>query len=1091
MTTPQSNNLSPQATTAPKPVGYKLLDSDYKSIGNPSAVRSRFTRYFLSSLDRIESLENLLRDTIYASEVDHVYSLEEQKVRAAYERRGNTNQQQQTHILHSQLSNRFGDSSSAHSTHTKKDFSFTLDLFSFHTYDPILSNLLLRFSKQLLPIAVEAVINAQEILLKIGRVAAINEFKGLAFDSSSIAQKEGNGQEPPPQQQQQQHISNYEGFTVKGRAASSSDPAFLARNNNINNNIPNNQSTLANSSSQNDGRLSIVRPSDSQGSSSSQNSTFGNINFISTRLHIRLFHLPDYACIPTLSMLGSSQINSIIQVSGTVVRSSSVHMIEQSRSYKCLNKKCQGVWSIYSDKEQEGNCFDVPSFCPCILPTSCPEDEEIRCKSTKFAAEISNNVTTDYQEVKIQESVTRLGVGSIPRSLTLILEHDLVNLLNPGDEVKVVGKLIARWAPVVEEVRANVKMALCVNSVKIENAEDENWEGVGSSRPSNTEGENATDENGNVVQQASSSFGCREDLRIEFANFWNDPINKQRPIAARNFICKAVCPKLYGLQSLKLALLLTVIGGVGEEEHISSAEEYNDGKRDADAMSVSGSSEEPMDLTKDSGSAPHRAGKKPKVTAPIKFWDAENDTTNYNSSDGQQQHNGQHHQQQQQQHQRQKTPKSTMRRRAQSHMLLVGDPGTGKSQFLRFAAALSPRSVLTTGVGTTSAGLTCSAVRDVGRSGSEWTLEAGALVLADRGVCCIDEFGCIQEKDRTAIHEAMEQQSLSVAKAGLVCKLNCRATVLATTNPRGTYDTDATLTKNTGIGSPLLSRFDLIFVMLDSSDCERDSNVANHLLNDAIRGNQFEVTKGGVPGSNGGSNFKQIWNMEKLRGYIANSKEAYKPVLSCGAAEILKGHYSLCRRNANSSPVTVRALESLVRLSQAHARLMNHDVVTVEDAGAIVMLMESSALCSGGLEGRRNDLFDDCMNCEFPMEEEADVEFKARMEIVIKRYITGGGIGGDGGNSFTSNDGNNSYGGNSYWNENSLGGICNNNVGGGDNFEGGNFSGQYNGGTDVSSITEGHGSQRQPRQQLQTQQQQEWGKYDTEPNQRRGRRTAD
>jgi DNA replicative helicase MCM subunit Mcm2 (Cdc46/Mcm family) len=176
--------------------------------------------------------------------------------------------------------------------------------------------------------------------------------------------------------------------------------------------------------------------------------------------------------------------------------------------------------------------------------------------------------------------------------------------------------------------------------------------------------------------------------------------------------------------------------------------------------------------------------------------------------------------------------------RGDAHVLLVGDPGMGKSQFLRYAARAAPRAVLTTGTGSTAAGLTAAAVRsesDAGgssrRDESRWTLEAGALVLADGGACCVDEFDTIAPGERAAIHEAMEQQTLSVAKAGIVATLRARCAVLAATNPRGfAFDPQRSLAENTGLAPPLLSRFDCVLVLRDERDPARDERAATHML---------------------------------------------------------------------------------------------------------------------------------------------------------------------------------------------------------------------------------------------------------------------
>jgi DNA helicase MCM9 len=655
-----------------------------------------------------------------------------------------------------------------------------------------------------------------------------------------------------------------------------------------------------------------------------------------SRIHARLENLPPYCFKTSIGSMGASDVGQIVQLTGTVVRTGPVQMYESARTYVCAGTsahKCGHTFVVPADMETRNNALVAPHCCPLKN-----QDTGERCPGTKVQALEGGSVYTDYQEIKIRDSASRLGVGHIPQSLLIKLQHDLVNKsCQPGDEVVVVGSLLAQWQQEtpMEGVECQIGIALSAHSLRVVADKGSSaWKG-------SSEGNNV---------------GELDKFQKEFEEFWLNPDNVRNPFHARDFITKAVCPKLYGLQIIKLALLITLIGGVS----LDAYEEQNDDAAESNTLDLSvafNNYDEPDEFELAVDDQP--VG---RADSAAYFGDAASFPASSDKNRGKEQ--------------------VKTRRRDQSHLLLVGDPGTGKSQVLRFANALCPRSVLTTGVGTTSAGLTCAAVRE--GNGKEFALEAGALVLADKGVCCIDEFGCIQEKDRTTIHEAMEQQTISVAKAGIVCKLNCRATIIAVMNPRDClYDNYTSLSANTGLGTPLLSRFDLIFKLVDASDAERDRNVTNCLLQRAVHGEGYDVS---VTGDEHGSEVP--WSMEKLRAYIAIVKERFQPAMSDEAATLLKRHYEKCRSaQQNTIPVTVRFLESLIRLSQSHARLMFRNVVTLEDAVAVIRTMECSAFAYGGFEGSSdpNDSFyKDPMTVDFSSS--SDLDFLCFEYRVLTRY---------------------------------------------------------------------------------------------------------
>ncbi len=276
---------------------------------------------------------------------------------------------------------------------------------------------------------------------------------------------------------------------------------------------------------------------------------------------------------------------------------------------------------------------------------------------------------------------------------------------------------------------------------------------------------------------------------------------------------------------------------------------------------------------------------------------------------------------------RQKVFSDGVKVRGDIHVLLVGDPGTAKSTLLQFAAQIAPRGVYTSGRGSTAAGLTAAVVRD---AGGGMVLEAGASVLADMGVCVIDEIDKMRPEDRVAMHEVMAQQTASIAKGGIVATLNARCSILAASNPElGRYDPYRPFNENVNLPITLLSRFDLIFVIRDEPNVETDQKISRHIIS-LHSGEERSVTSPIPP--------------NLLKKYIAYSKKI-EPILTPEAASALQQFYLQMRsvyEKTSTVSITARQLESLIRLAEARARAALRNIVTEEDAKAAIELMRKS-----------------------------------------------------------------------------------------------------------------------------------------------------
>ena len=270
-------------------------------------------------------------------------------------------------------------------------------------------------------------------------------------------------------------------------------------------------------------------------------------------------------------------------------------------------------------------------------------------------------------------------------------------------------------------------------------------------------------------------------------------------------------------------------------------------------------------------------------------------------------------------------------RRGDINVLLVGDPGTAKSEMLKFTAKIAPRGLYTSGRGSTAAGLTAAVIRD--KSGI-MMLEAGAVVLGDQGIVCIDEFDKIKPEDRSALHEVMEQQTCSVAKGGIVATLNARTSILSAANPiYGKYDPYKNITENVNLPVPLLTRFDLIFIVRDSPDKEKDNLVASHILE--IHRDAEQAARPAI-------------DIDLFSKYLSYAKQI-EPALTPDAIDIVRSYYMDMRRIESEGMITVtpRQLEALIRLASARSRLLLKDMVDAEDAQRAIYLVDQMMRTAG------------------------------------------------------------------------------------------------------------------------------------------------
>ncbi|RHN73249.1 putative DNA helicase [Medicago truncatula] len=532
--------------------------------------------------------------------------------------------------------------------------------------------------------------------------------------------------------------------------------------------------------------------------------------------------------VKRLRELTTSEIGRLVSVTGVVTRTSEVRPELLHGTFKCL--ECGGM---IKNVEQQFK-YTEPKTCPSAT-----------CNNrTNWALLREESKFTDWQKVRMQETSKEIPAGSLPRSLDVILRHEIVEHARAGDTAIFTGTVV-----VIPDI-----LALACPGQRAE------YHREASQRKGSTSGNEGVrglkalgvrDLSYHLAFIANSVQICDGRRETDIRNRNNDSDEDDHQFTEQeldevermrntpNFFHKlvdSVAPTIFGHREIKRAILLMLVGGVHKLIH--------------EGINLGG------DI----------------------------------------------------------------------NVCIVGDPSCAKSQFLKYTSSIVPRSVYTSGKSSSAAGLTATVAKEP--ETGEFCIEAGALMLADNGISCIDEFDKMDTKDQVAIHEAMEQQTISITKAGIQATLNARTSILAAANPSGgRYDKSKSLKYNVALPPAILSRFDLVYVMVDDPDETIDANIAQHIVKVHQKRNDA---------------FDPAFTTAELKRYIAYAK-TLNPTLTSAARNRLANSYVSLRRS-DAYRMTVRQLEALIRLSEATARIYLESQVQLHHVHLAEQMLKTSII---------------------------------------------------------------------------------------------------------------------------------------------------